>query len=103
MFFDYDYNGEQKHSMVVAHLTDEDGYKINILYEDNEGGNITCVITSNLSDFFSGENDDIKKLLELKKKFIKILSEYCEKEYTSIKLTVPNHIRNTIVNKIIIY
>jgi hypothetical protein len=49
--FDYEYNGEQKHNMIVSQLTYLH-YKMNILYEDYEGGDMKCIISTNINDFF---------------------------------------------------
>jgi hypothetical protein len=49
--FDYEYNGEQKHSMIVGQLTYLH-YKMNIIYEDYEGSDMKCIISTNINDFF---------------------------------------------------
>lgn len=93
--FDYDYNGEKKHCMIVGQLTYLH-YKMNILYEDYEGSNIKCIISTNINDFF----DDDKEIVIIKKVFKNMLKEHFEKEYMDVKWKIPECTQNLILWRI---
>lgn len=92
--FDYHYNGEQKRTMLVGQISYE-YYKINILYEDIEGSDEKMVISSNIRDFFDGNDkiERIKKILRQK------LSEQLEKEYMDVKWKIPKWLQKMILDK----
>jgi hypothetical protein len=93
--FDYDYNGEQKHTMIMGHLT-HNHYKMNILYEDYEGSQLKCIISTNINDFYDEEED----ILKIKKVFKNMLKEHFTKQYMSVKWKIPEYIQHLILNKI---
>ena len=92
--FDYDYNGEQKHSMIVGHLVYRH-YIVNIIYEDFEGSNQKFIISNNIRDFFDDEEDIIK----IKKIFRNMLNDYLEKEYMDVKWKIPKWLQKLILDK----
>lgn len=93
--FDYEFNGEQKHNMLIGQLTYKH-YKMNIVYEDFEGGDEQCIISTNINDFF----DDDEDILKIKRIFKNMLNEHLAKEYMSVKWKIPKYIQNLILNKI---
>lgn len=103
MFFDYDYYGELKQTMIICQLKHNE-FKMNILYEDYEG--ITkCIVSSNICniiyvnvEYDEDENEDVVKI---KKVFIEQLKEYFTKEYTFCKCKVPEYIQEEILQKIL--
>ena len=92
--FDYDFNGEQKHTMIVGQITYAH-YKINILYEDFEGSDIKFIMSSNIRDFFDSK-DEIEKLkIILRNKLI----EKLEKQYMSVKWNIPKCLQKMILDR----
>lgn len=92
--FDYEYNGEQKRTMIVGQISYL-YYKINILYEDIEGSDTKFVISSNIRDFFDASDriDKIKIILRQK------LSEYLEKKYMDVEWNIPKWLQKAILDK----
>ena len=92
--FDYDYNGEQKHTMLIGQLR-HNHYIVNILYEDFEGSDEKFVISGNLRDFFD-DNETVEKIKTILRK---ILNENLEKKYMDVKWNIPKWIQKTILDK----
>lgn len=92
--FDYDFNGEQKHTMLMGQLS-YSYYKVNILYEDFEGSNVKFVISSNLRDFF----DDNERVEKIKTILRKKLNEYLEKQYMSVNWNIPKWLQKEVLEK----
>lgn len=92
--FDYDFNGEQKRSMIVGQIVHAH-YKINILYEDIEGSDEKFIISSNIRDFF----DDKDKIEKIKKILRQMLCEMLDKEYMDVKWKIPKWLQNIILDK----
>ena len=93
--FDYHYNGEQKHTLIIGQLSYYE-YKINIIYEDYETADEKLHILTNIRDFFDTESNVIKIKNQLKNQ----LSKHFEKEYMDVKWKIPKYIQNLIMNKI---
>jgi hypothetical protein len=93
--FHYDFNGEQKHTMIVGHLT-YGHYIMNILYEDYEGSDVKCIISTNINDFF----DEDEVIVKIKKQFKNMLKGHFEKEYMDVKWKIPISIQNDILWRI---
>ena len=92
--FDYDFNGEQKRTMIVGHLAYAH-YKVNILYEDIEGSDVKFMISSNIRDFFD-EKDKIEKVkIILRQK----LSEYLQNKYMDVQWNIPKWLQKLILDK----
>lgn len=92
--FDYDFNGEMKHTLLIGQLSFH-YYKINIIYEDIEGSDMKLVILSNIRDFFDTE-DYIQKIKGILKK--QLLKEF-EREYMEVRWKIPKYIQETIMDK----
>ena len=90
--FDYEFNGEQKNSMVMGHLTYLH-YKMNILYEDYEGSYVKCIISTNIEDFFEGAEE----IQRIKGAFRDLLEEQFEKKYMSVRYSIPKYIQEIIL------
>ena len=93
--FDYDFNGEQKHTMIVGHFSYYH-YRLNIIYEDYEGSDEKCFISTNLCDFF----DSLEDFTKIKNVFIKMLKEDLQKEYMDVKWKVPQWLQKYILQKV---
>lgn len=93
VMFDYEFNGEQKRTMLVGQIAYE-YYKVNILYEDIEGSNEKYFISSNIRDFFD-ENDRIEKVKTIMKR---MLNEKLQKEYMSVKWNIPKWLQKLILD-----
>lgn len=94
---DYEYNGEQKHNMLVAHLV-YGCYKVNIVYEDYEGSDEKFAFSTNIGDFFESE----KQLKNIQEVFRLMLNKEFEKEFMDVKWKIPKYIQNLILGKLII-
>ena len=92
---EYDYNGEQKHNMLIAHLTHHH-YIINIVYEDFEGSAERLLLSTNIRDFF----DEEKRIQQIKDIFQNQLTEYFKKEYMDVKWKIPKYIQNLIIARV---
>jgi len=93
--FDYHYNGEQKHNLIVGQLV-HGIYRINIVYEDFETGDTKLMMLTNIRDFF-----DEEVYIERIKTFLKKqLSSHFAKEYMDVKWTIPKYIQDTIMHQI---
>jgi hypothetical protein len=92
IMFDYEFNGEKKHTMVMGHLTYLH-YKMNILYEDYEGSYVKCIISTNVGDFFEEEEE----VLHIKGAFRDLLQEQFEKKYMSVRYSIPKYIQESIL------
>ncbi len=92
--FDYDFNGEQKRTMLIGQITYAH-YKINILYEDIEGSEEKFIISNNIRDFFD-EKDKIEKIKIILRQ---MLSEHLEKEYMSVKWIIPKWLQKMILDE----
>jgi hypothetical protein len=90
--FDYEFNGEQKHTMVLGHLTYLH-YKMNILYEDYEGSYVKCIISTNVGDFF----EKAEEIQHIKGAFRDLLEEHFQKKYMSVKYSIPKYIQESIL------
>jgi hypothetical protein len=92
--FDYDFNGEMKHTLLIGQLSYH-YYKINIMYEDFEGSDVKLIVLSNIRDFFDTE-ERIQKIKNILKKQ---LLEHFEKEYMDVKWKIPKYIQSIIIKK----
>ena len=90
--FDYEFNGEKKHTMVMGHLTYLH-YKMNILYEDYEGSYVKCIISTNVGDFF----EKAEEIQHIKGAFRDLLEEHFQKKYMSVKYSIPKYIQESIL------
>ena len=91
----YHFNGEQKHTMVIAHLIYHD-YVLNILYEDTEGSNIHYHISNNIKDFF----DTDETIAKIKNVFISMLQKEMEKECIYHIYYIPEYIQKMFIKDI---
>lgn len=92
--FDYDFNGEQKRTMIVGQISYA-YYKINILYEDIEGSDEKFIISSNLRDFF----DDNERIEKIKTILRQLLSDELGKKYMSVEWNIPKWLQKMILDK----
>ena len=91
----YHFNGEQKHTMIIAHYIYHD-YVLNILYEDTEGSDMHYHVSSNINDFF----DNAKTVENIKTVFINMLQKDFEKECVYDVYYVPEYVQKMFINDI---
>ena len=93
--FDYQFNGEKKHNMIIGQLSYH-YYKVNILYEDFETSDTKIVIVSNIRDFFETDAN----IAKIKNILNKQLSKHFEKEYMDVKWKIPEYIQDIIITHV---